>query len=78
MIPKIQFGRTGHKSSRIIFGAYALSKATQEEAVQTLEILLNNDINHIDTALMYGNAEKRIGPWLKEHRDKFFLATKTR
>jgi GNAT superfamily N-acetyltransferase len=26
------FGRTGHASTRIIFGAYALSKATQVEA----------------------------------------------
>ena len=78
MITKIQFGRTGYHSSRIIFGAYALSNATQEESNQILEILLNNNINHIDTAIMYGNAEKRIGPWLKEHRDKFFLATKTR
>lgn len=78
MILKKQFGRTGHFSSRIIFGAYALSKATQEEADQILEILLKNGINHIDTAPMYGSSEKRIGPWMKEHRDKFFLATKTR
>ena len=78
MISKKEFGRTGYRSSRIIFGAYALSKATQEEADQILDILLTNDINHIDTAPMYGNAEKRIGSWMIEHRDKFFLATKTR
>ena len=78
MIPRIQFGRTGHASTRIIFGAYALSKATQAEANQILEILLEYGINHIDTAPMYGNAEKRIGPWMKEHREDFFLATKSR
>jgi hypothetical protein len=27
---------------------------------------------------MYGNAEKCIGSWMKEHRDDFFLATKSR
>jgi len=27
---------------------------------------------------MYGNAEKCIGSWMKQHRDDFFLATKTR
>jgi predicted aldo/keto reductase-like oxidoreductase len=27
---------------------------------------------------MYGNAEKRIGPWMEKHREKFFLATKSR
>ena len=47
MILKKEFGRTGYNSSRIIFGAYALSKSTQEEADQTLEILLNNEINFL-------------------------------
>ena len=78
MIPKIQFGRTGHTSSKIIFGAYALSKATQEESDEILNLLLEYGINHIDTAPMYGNAEERIGPWMEKHRDNFFLATKTR
>lgn len=31
MIPKLKFGRTGHMSSRLIFGAYALSQATRYE-----------------------------------------------
>ena len=54
MIPKNQFGRTGHASSRIIFGAYALSKSTQVDADNVLSLLLEYGINHIDTALMYG------------------------
>jgi len=78
MIPKVTFGRTGHLSTRVIFGSWALSKATQKEADQVLELLLEFGINHIDTAPMYGNAEKLIGTWMKEHRDKFFVATKTR
>lgn len=78
MIPKAIFGRTGHASSRVIFGAWALSEATQKEADQLLEILLEYGINHLDTARMYGNAEQCIGAWMKKHRDDFFLATKTR
>ncbi|MCE7742856.1 MAG: aldo/keto reductase [Candidatus Heimdallarchaeota archaeon] len=78
MIPRNLFGRTGHKSSRIIFGAYALSKANQEEANSVLKLLLKAGINHIDTAAIYGDAEKRIGPWMENHRSDFFLATKTR
>ena len=78
MISKMKFGRTGHDSTRIIFGGYALSKATQEEAEQILELLLKSGINHIDTALVYGDSEKRIGPWMEKHRNDFFLATKTR
>jgi aryl-alcohol dehydrogenase-like predicted oxidoreductase len=78
MIPRQIFGRTGHKSTRVIFGGYALSQATQTEADRALDLLLKYGINHIDTARMYGNAEKCIGAWMEKHRDDFFLATKTR
>jgi aryl-alcohol dehydrogenase-like predicted oxidoreductase len=62
----------------MIFGGYALSEATQAEADRALELLLEHGVNHVDTAPMYGNAEKRIGPWMAEHRGDFFIATKTR
>ena len=78
MIPRLTFGRTGHESTRAIFGSYALSKARQAEADRVLELLLEYGVNHIDTAPIYGNAEKRMGPWMEQHRDRFFLATKTR
>jgi len=78
MISKQLFGRTGHASTCVIFGSYALSKATQGEADRILDLLLEYGVNHIDTAIMYGNAEKRIGPWMKKHRRDFFIATKTR
>ena len=77
MIEKQPFGRTGHLSTRTLFGAAALSKVTQAEADQTLELLLEHGVNHIDTAVMYGEAELRIGPWMGHHRQDFFLATKT-
>ena len=77
MIPKKEFGRTGHLSTRVLFGAASLGGVTQKEADQTLELLLEYGINHIDTAASYGEAELRIGPWMKDHRKDFFLATKT-
>jgi len=77
MIPKTPFGRTGHSSTRVIFGAYALNEATQSEADRALELLLEYCVNHIDTANMYGNSEKLLGAWMEKHRDRFFLATKT-
>ncbi len=55
-----------------------MSQATQKEANQALELLLEYGINHIDTAHMYGNAEQIIGSWMMKYRDDFFLATKTR
>ena len=78
MISKQSFGRTGHASTRILFGAYALSEATQAEAHRVLDLLLEYGVNHIDAAPMYGNAQERIGPWMEQHRGDFFLATKTR
>ena len=77
MITTQPFGRTGHMSTCTLFGAAALSRVTQAEADKTLELLLEYGINHIDTAASYGDSELRIGPWMKEHRKNFFLATKT-
>jgi len=77
MIDKIPFGRTGHLSTRTLFGAAALSQVTQDQADRALEVLLRYGVNHIDTAASYGDAELRIGPWMDEHRSRFFLATKT-
>ena len=77
MIPTQPFGRTGHMSTRTIFGAAAFSRVTQEEADHILDVLLHYGINHIDTAASYGDSELRIGPWMDRYRDRFFLATKT-
>jgi aryl-alcohol dehydrogenase-like predicted oxidoreductase len=77
MIEKIPFGNTDHKSSRVIFGAAALGGMKQDKADPILDLLLKFGINHIDTAAAYGDSELRIGPWMREHRKEFFLATKT-
>src|SRR5205823_13544051 len=77
MIARAPFGQTGHESTRTIFGAASLGEVSQAEADATLEVLLDHGVNHIDVAASYGDAELRIAPWLKDHRDDFFLATKT-
>lgn len=77
MIAQVPFGRSGHLSSRTLFGAAALSQVTQAEADRTLDLLLEYGVNHIDTAASYGDAELRIGPWMAQYRNQFFLATKT-
>ena len=71
------FGRTGHMSTRAIFGAASLSRVTQKEADSTLEVLQRYGVNHIDVAASYGDAELRIAPWLAQDRSQFFVATKT-
>lgn len=78
MIQRAPFGKTGHRSTRTLFGAAALSRVTQEVANGVLDVLLEHGINHIDTAASYGDAELRVAPWLRgAGRDRFFVATKT-
>ncbi|CAN5549095.1 aldo/keto reductase [soil metagenome] len=77
MIATLAFGRTGHVSTRTIFGAAALGRVSQDDADRTMEMLLEQGINHIDTAASYGESELRLGPWMGRYRDRFFLATKT-
>lgn len=77
MIERIAFGKTGHKSSRLIFGAAALGGMRQEKADATIEMVRNAGINHFDVAASYGSAEERLAPFLQDHRDEVFLATKT-
>ena len=76
-IAKKAFGRTGHQSTRLLFGAAAFGDVTQDEADQTMELLIEHGINHIDTAASYGESELRLGPWMEKYRQDFFLATKT-
>jgi aryl-alcohol dehydrogenase-like predicted oxidoreductase len=76
-IPLLPFGRTGHQSRRIIFGGAALGRVSQDVADRALEVLLEYDVNHIDVAASYGDAELRVAPWLQRYPDRFFLATKT-
>jgi aryl-alcohol dehydrogenase-like predicted oxidoreductase len=77
MIHSQPFGKTGHDSTRLLFGAAAIGNVSQDDADRTMELIRDHGINHIDTAASYGEAELRLGPWLSEHRSEFFLATKT-
>jgi len=77
VVATMPFGRTGHASSRAIFGAAALGAMSQQRADEVLSLLPRFGINHVDTAASYGDAELRLAPWLATHRHECFLATKT-
>jgi aryl-alcohol dehydrogenase-like predicted oxidoreductase len=80
VIPTLPFGKTGHRSTRTLFGGAAIGAAfDRQRADGVLEVLLRYGVNHIDTAASYGkgNSETQIGPWMVAHRERFFLATKT-
>jgi aryl-alcohol dehydrogenase-like predicted oxidoreductase len=76
-IEQAEFGRTGHASSRVIFGGAGLGTMTQQRADEVLPVLLEFGVNHLDTAADYGDSELRIAPWLAAHPGEFFIATKT-
>jgi aryl-alcohol dehydrogenase-like predicted oxidoreductase len=71
-----EFGRTGHQSTRVVFGGASLAQVDQRTADQTLDVLLAHGVNHLDVASEYGEAEVRIRSWLQREPGRFFLATK--
>jgi aryl-alcohol dehydrogenase-like predicted oxidoreductase len=50
---------------------------SQERADQTMALVDELGINHIDTAAGYGASEDLLKPFLADHRQRFYLATKT-
>ena len=72
-----RLGKTGHMSSILIFGSFALFHSNQKEADAALETALENGINQIDVSPIYGQAETRIGSWFRRNGKKFFLGCKT-
>jgi aryl-alcohol dehydrogenase-like predicted oxidoreductase len=74
---KRRFGRTGHMSTVVILGGFAIGPISQDEADAAMELALEHGVNHIDVAPTYADAELRLGPWLERYRDQFFLGCKT-
>jgi aryl-alcohol dehydrogenase-like predicted oxidoreductase len=77
MLETRRFGRTGHLSTVAIFGGAAFWEITQKQADRVMELVIASGVNHIDVAPSYGQAEKRIGPWMRRERSRFFLGCKT-
>jgi aryl-alcohol dehydrogenase-like predicted oxidoreductase len=72
-----RLGRTGHMSSIIAFGGFALSRTTQKEADAAIEMAFSNGINHVDVSPIYGEAEAHLGSWFGRHGKEIFLGCKT-
>ena len=71
-------GDTGHESSIVTLGAFALQYLTQTGADHLVELALDRGVTHVDVAPTYGDAELKLGPKLREHRDDLFVGCKTR
>ncbi len=76
------FGRTGWKVSEISFGAWAIGgswgKVSQDDALDALHAAIDNGVNLIDTADVYGNgrSERIIAQTLKERSEDVYVITK--
>jgi aryl-alcohol dehydrogenase-like predicted oxidoreductase len=76
------FGRTGWEVSEISFGAWALGAdwghVSEEDALDALHAALDEGVNFIDTADVYGDgrSERLIAKVLKERPEDVHVATK--
>jgi aryl-alcohol dehydrogenase-like predicted oxidoreductase len=73
-----RLGKTEHASSVITFGTVAIGNVSQDEADRGIEYALSRGINHFDVAPTYGEAELRLGSYLKRNpRPDLFIGCKT-
>ena len=70
-------GRTGHESTVVTFGTYAVGYVDQDEADRAIQLVLDYGVNHFDIAPTYGHAMERVAPWMPELQDDIFLGAKT-
>ncbi len=83
---KRTLGKNGPELTVIGFGAWAIGGPWQfgwgpvndDESVKAIQFAVNNGINWIDTAAVYGfgHSEKVVGKAVKGFREKVFIATK--
>jgi aryl-alcohol dehydrogenase-like predicted oxidoreductase len=75
-------GRTGWKVSEISFGAWAIGgfwgHVSEQDAMNTLHTAVDNGVNFIDTADVYGDgrSERLIARLKKERQQEVMVATK--
>ena len=71
-------GRTGHESTlATLGGAVFIYPIPEKEGDEFVKHALDVGVNHIDVAPTYGDAEVKLGKWVREYRDDLFLACKT-
>ena len=76
------FGRTGWQVSEIGFGAWAIGAewgpVSAEDALNALHTAIDNGVNFIDTADVYGDgrSERLVSQVLKERSERVYVATK--
>ena len=73
----VRLGKTGLEVSRIGMGGIPILRPPMDEAVKVIQRCLDLGINFIDTSVVYGTSEERIGKAIAGRRDQVIIATKT-
>ena len=83
-VPQRNLGRTGEKVSLLGIGCFPFYKkeVSEDDIYNILNRAAELGVNYLDTAPNYGQSagtfsETKMGPALKNIREKFFLVTKT-
>jgi predicted aldo/keto reductase-like oxidoreductase len=72
-----RLGRTGLDVSIISFGGIVVKDVADSDAGRIVAEAVDRGINYFDVAPSYGDAEVRLGPALRPHRQSVYLACKT-
>ena len=78
-LPRRRLGRTGVEVSVLGVGLAPMGMAnySPQEFRTVVGAALDEGVSYFDVQPNYGEAEKYLSPMLKEHRDRFFVVTKT-
>ncbi len=71
------YGNHGDMLSVIGFGGICVMNEDPGASERMVAWAVDRGINYFDVAPSYGNAQERLGPALRPHRGKVFLACKT-
>ncbi|MBI4296700.1 MAG: aldo/keto reductase [Chloroflexi bacterium] len=76
------YGKTGHKSPILSFGAQRVVDShgcSEKDALKILSYALDNGVRFFDTAWLYsdGQSEERVGKIAHHRRQEMWIATKT-
>src|SRR6266853_6159570 len=78
-----ELGKSGYRVSEIGYGAWGIGGAMwlggdDRQALQALQLAIEEGLNFIDTALAYGNghSEQLVGDVVRETKHKIYVATK--
>jgi aryl-alcohol dehydrogenase-like predicted oxidoreductase len=77
-VSKRPFGKTGLEVGVLGIGTSPLGRqgVTQQEVNNVIAAAADYGVNYLDTAPIYAQSERRLGPALQGKRDKFVLVTK--